>query len=271
MKVSRRTSLKLAGVSAVAPLSGLLAGPALARAETKTFVLVHGAWHGGWCWNRVRDLLTLNGHRVFTPTLPGLAEHSHMLSKSITLDTHIDDLANLFKWEDIDKAVLVAHSYGGWVVSGALEKIGRQVASVMFLDAFLPENGQAPRDLNPPAMKQELDAAIARGEIGRPAPKAEFFQIIKPEDVAYVQAKMTPQPINTLTTPIRLTGARDRVPKKFYIRAPSFKMPPFDKFYETSKGDSKWSVTEIDPKESGHDVMIDAPARLTKLLEEAAT
>ena len=87
--------------------------------EAKTFVLVHGAWHGGWCWRRVADRLEQRGHRVFTPTLTGLGERSHLLSPAIDLDTHITDVVNLVRFEDLRDIVLVGHSYAGFVVSGA--------------------------------------------------------------------------------------------------------------------------------------------------------
>ena len=89
-----------------------------------TFLLVHGAWHGGWCWQRVATALQAKGHKVYAPSLTGLADRSHLLSNSINLDTHIADIVNLFKWEDLKDACLVAHSYGGWPTSGALEHIG---------------------------------------------------------------------------------------------------------------------------------------------------
>ena len=99
--------------------------PALAQTgQPKTFVLVHGAWHGGWCWRRVSDLLEKQGHKVFTPTLTGVGERSHLMSKDINLDTHITDLVNVFKWEDLKDVCLVVHSYGGWPGSGVLEQIG---------------------------------------------------------------------------------------------------------------------------------------------------
>src|ERR1700744_6452659 len=102
----------------------------------KTFVLVHGAWHGGWCWRRVADLLEQRGHKVFTPTLTGLGERSHLMRSDINLDTHIADVVNVFKGEDINDAVLVGHSYGGYPISGAIEHVSDRIASVVYLDAF---------------------------------------------------------------------------------------------------------------------------------------
>src|SRR5262249_10383282 len=109
----------------VTALMAALGGtPALAQtAAPKTFVLLHGAWHGGWCWRRVADLLERKGHKVFTPTLTGVGERSHLMSKDINLDTHITDVVNVFKWEDLKDVCLVVHSYGGWPGSGALEQV----------------------------------------------------------------------------------------------------------------------------------------------------
>src|SRR6202158_3606695 len=130
-----------AGLVAVAA-SGEIVGAARAQSALKTFVLVHGAWHGGWCWRRVADLLEKKGHKVFTPTLTGVGDRSHLLSKDIVLDTHIADIVNVFKWEDLKDSCLVVHSYGGWPGAGALEQIADRVSSIVWLDAFKPENGQ---------------------------------------------------------------------------------------------------------------------------------
>src|SRR5262245_41158154 len=123
----------LASASAGASAAALGGTPAMAQtAQRKTFVLVHG----GWCWRRVSDLLEKQGHKVFTPTLTGVGERSHLMSKDINLDTHITDIVNVFKWEDLKDVCLVVHSYGGYRGSGALEQIGDRVSSIVWLDAF---------------------------------------------------------------------------------------------------------------------------------------
>jgi pimeloyl-ACP methyl ester carboxylesterase len=116
------------GVLAAAGAAGELASTARAQPAPKTFVLIHGTFCGGWMWRRVADLLEKQGHKVFTPTLTGLGERSHLLSKDINLDTQITDVVNVFKWEDLSDICLVAHSYGGWIGSGALERIGDHVS-----------------------------------------------------------------------------------------------------------------------------------------------
>jgi pimeloyl-ACP methyl ester carboxylesterase len=178
----------------------------------KTFVLIHGSSHGGWCWRRVSDLLQAKGARAFTPTLTGLGERSHLLTKDVNLDTHIADVVNVFKWEDIRDACLVAHSYGGWPASGALEEIGDRVSSIVWLDAHAPMDGQRGVDLLHPRLQADMLDAVKRGEIARAPPPAEFF-LVNEKDRAWVDAKMTPQPVAVTMQPIRLSGARERVGK----------------------------------------------------------
>jgi len=142
-----------------------------------TFVLVHGAWHGGWCWRRVADLLTGRGHKVFTPTLTGLADRSHLLSKDIRLKTHIDDVVNLIKWERLSGVVLCGHSYGGFVVSGVAEEMEKAIASIVFLDAFVPDNGDAMPDLTGAAVIEAIRKAQDTGALGVPPRPAAAFGV----------------------------------------------------------------------------------------------
>ena len=228
----------------------------------KTFVLVHGSWHGGWCWRRVADLLEAKGHRVFAPTLTGVGERSHLLSRAINLDTHIHDIVNVFRWEDISDARLVAHSYGGWPSSGALELIHDRVSSIVWLDAFVPDDGQSWFDFANPQTRAEQLAAVERGEAGNPPPKAEFFKV-NAKDRAWVDGKLTPQPIGVRMQKIRLTGARERIAKKLYIRATAYPQPSFDQAYARCKADPSWRTIETN---AGHDVMIDEPEWLVDIL-----
>jgi pimeloyl-ACP methyl ester carboxylesterase len=250
------------GAGAVAAASAGIVG---ARAQTvsKTFVLIHGAWHGGWCWRRVSDLLEKSGHKVFSPTLTGLGERSHLLTKDVNLDTHIADIVNVVKWEDLKDICLVVHSYGGWPGSGALEHIGDRVASIVWLDAFKPDSGQRGADYTSEAFRKALFAAVEKGEPGRPAPKAEAF-FVNEKDRAWVDSKLTPQPTGAALQPIKLTGAREKVAKKTYIRAARYPQPTFDKALAECKADASWRTFET--TDSGHDVMVDAPKWLAEIL-----
>ncbi|MGA8615741.1 MAG: alpha/beta hydrolase family protein [Xanthobacteraceae bacterium] len=232
----------------------------------KTFVLVHGAWHGGWCWRRVANLLERQGHSVFTPTLTGLGERSHLLHSDTNLDVHIADIVNVVKWGNLDGIVLVAHSYGGIPVSGAIEQILDRIVSVVFLDAFLPVDGQRSLDVASDFAQKAIREALAKGEISLPAPPAARF-FVNERDRAWVDSKLTPQPIGVQVQPVRLTGARERVGKKTYIRAPQYPQPAFDKYHAAKKADPSWQTYEV---ACGHDVMVDMPERLAEILLEVA-
>jgi pimeloyl-ACP methyl ester carboxylesterase len=266
---SRRALLR--GSAGCLAVLGASRGTDLAFAQGKpkprTFVLVHGAWHGGWCWRRVADILEAKGHKVFTPTLTGLGERSHLLSGGVTLDTHITDIVNVFKWEDIEDAVLVGHSYAGFPVSGAVEKILSQVASIVYLDAFYPADGESVLDTLPEAGQKPWKDIVASGGVSRPPLKAELFKLTDPKDVAWVNAKMTPQPIGPYLQKIKLTGAAEKVPKKTYIRALDYPSPYFDKYLADRKADKSWKTIEL---QCSHEVMVEMPDRLADILMDVA-
>ena len=238
---TRRTALGAMAAGVGMAGVGLMAmtDQTTAQAQTggKTFVLVHGAWHGGWCWRRVSDLLEKKGHKVFAPTMTGLGERSHLIGGKIDLATHVTDIVNVIKWENLNDIVLVGHSYGGVIISCVAEQMRDAIAGLV-------EKGET-------AMK--------------PVPAAVFR--VNEKDRAWVDAMCTPHPVATLTDKITLTGARERIAKKAYIRAKSYPSVPFDGFYDALKTNSAWRVYELP---SGHDVMVDMPDRLTEILLEVA-
>jgi pimeloyl-ACP methyl ester carboxylesterase len=151
-----------------AAASGELVSTARAQTQRKTFVLVHGAWHGGWCWRRVSDLLEAKGHKVFTPTLTGVGERSHLLTKDINLATHVTDVVNMIKWEDLKDIVLVGHSYAGCVIAPVAEQMEGRISSIVFLDAFFPENGESLVDVAAPPVREAILGAKQKGVIAIP-------------------------------------------------------------------------------------------------------
>jgi alpha-beta hydrolase superfamily lysophospholipase len=237
-----------------------------AAGPRRTFVLVHGTSHGGWAWRRVADLLQARGHKVYTPTLTGLADRSHLMSGAINLDTHIFDVVNLIRWEGLDDVCLVGHSSGGVVVSGAIEHVLPQVSSIVFLDAFLPENGQQGLDWNSPHARAAIEAAVKSGAVSRPPVSSAVYNANE-KDRAWLDAKATPQPIGVSVQPIALTGARERVGRKSYIRATGYPHPIFDRNYARTKADPSWRTYEVP---CGHVVQVDMPQRLADILEEVA-
>jgi pimeloyl-ACP methyl ester carboxylesterase len=196
--------------------------------NAKTFILVHGAWHGGWAWRRVVDALRARGHNVFAPTLTGLGERAHLLRPGINLSLHIADVLGVIKYEQLRGFVLVGHSYGGCVISGIGEAMPGAIDSIVFLDAFIPDNGDSTLDLVQPPVQDVIRAALARGEITVPVRDAAAFKVNE-KDRAWVDSLATPQPIATMTEKLTLTGARERIAKKTYIRASGYPNVSFEK------------------------------------------
>ena len=226
------------------------------RAERSPFVLVHGAWHGGWCWRRVADRLTAKGRYVVAPTLSGVGERSHLANDTIGLSTHIDDVVNDIKWKDLDGVVLVGHSYGGMVITGVAERIRERIAAIVYLDAFIPSDGQSMSQLRA-ATATPFPAPMA------PAPAATTFTD-NANDVAWVSGKLTPHPTKCFTDPLRVTDAYQTIHEKVYVRAPAFRQPAFDAAYARCRADRGWKTFEM---AHGHDVMLDQPAELEAILE----
>jgi pimeloyl-ACP methyl ester carboxylesterase len=230
-----------------------------------TFVLVHGAWHGAWCWRRVARLLAANNHEVFSPTLTGVAERSHLLRPDIDLDIQILDVVNEMQWQQLTDVVLVGHSYGGMVVSGVAEKMEKAIASFVMLDAFFPENGQCVADLQPPPVRDAYLAAERGGAFFIP-PRPAAMLNVNEKDRAWVDAQCTPHPIKCFMQNLKLTGARERIAKKAYIRATSFPSWPFDQGLASARAKG-WRTYEV---ACGHDVMLEIPERLAEILVEVA-
>jgi pimeloyl-ACP methyl ester carboxylesterase len=264
LNTTRRVVMGTLGAG-VAAIAGGVIPPAQAQATRQVFVLVHGAWHGGWCWRRVSDLLETKGHKVFSPTMTGLGACSHLLNKDVNLTTHITDIVNFIKWEDVSDIVLVGHSYGGYIVSGVAEQLADKIGSIVFLDAFVPESGESLAAGASQPVKDAIAAALDRGEHAiKPVPAAVFR--VNEKDRAWVDAKCTPHPIAALTEKIALTGARDKIGKKSYIRAAGYPSVPFDAALAKAKSNS-WKTFEMT---AGHDAMVDEPDKLADILQQLA-
>jgi pimeloyl-ACP methyl ester carboxylesterase len=225
--------------------------------QMATFVVAHGAWAGSWAWMRVADRLVSSGHRVLVPTLSGLGERSHLAGSSIDLTTHIDDVANEIRWKDLDDLVLVGHSYGGFVITGVAEKIAERIRSIVYVDAFIPDDGQAFADFAP-EWQLPPDALI-------PAPPAVMGDYRDDADRVWVNEKATPQPAGTFTERARVTEAYKTVPRKTFVQATGWDSP-FNDTVSALRADGGWSVYEV---ACGHDIPIEEPDELAGILEKA--
>ena len=210
-----------------------------------TFVLVHGAWGGSFTWRKVRPLLAAHGHEVFTPSLTGIGERAHLTSPQVNLSLHIQDAVNMVWYEDLHDITLVCYSYGGMVVTGALDHVGDRVKHLVYLDAFLPGDGQSLESL----MGREAPAAESfPGEWLRDAPAREYDD---PADAAFAAPRRVGHPSGCFTEPVRLrTPLEERGISLTYIKATGEARPegtggPFWVAADRTKPDSRWSYHEI--------------------------
>ena len=243
------------------------APPLTPARKPATFVLIHGAFHGGWCYQRVAELLRAQGHRVYAPSLTGLADRSHLLSPSIGLKTHVDDVVNLFKWEDLHEVVLCGHSYGGMVITGAVEALEGRVKSLVYLDAMVPDAGKSVLDYSTPASKVRFDALALSAGGGYVAPISAAAFHVNEKDRAWVDAQCTRQPYQTLRDSLPAVTVRDRIAHKFYVLAEKYASEMMAGFAAPRRSLPDWTVIDLP---HGHDLMLDAPGEVADILLRAA-
>ena len=240
-----------------------------------TFVLVHGAWHGGWCYRDTAAALRAAGHTVFTPTHSGVGERSHQSAENITLETHIRDVCGCIEWEELNDVILCGHSYGGMVITGVADRMPERIKALAYLDAFLPENGDSVIGLLPQALPAEVAAQFIGGFRGAAlegrsgmmqAIPAEVFGIA-PANRAWVDRRCVPQALATFEMPLLLSGDHAKVTRRLYILADSWEPSPFRHFAKKHEASAGWRVTKL---ACGHDVMVDMPKELAAELQTLA-
>jgi pimeloyl-ACP methyl ester carboxylesterase len=239
------------------------------------FVLVHGAWHGGWCWRDTAAALRAAGHTVFTPTHTGVGERAHQRAENITLETHIRDVCGCLEAEELSDVVLCGHSYGGMVITGVADRMPERVKALVYLDAFVPQHGQSLNALLPLALGPEIagnflsafrGAALeGRSGLMNPIP-AEMFNV-SPDKREWVDRRCVPQALATFESPVLLSGAGDAVKRRVYILADKWDPSPFRYFAARCESQPGWTVVKFD---CGHDVMVDEPLKLATELTRLA-
>ncbi|GAA1846791.1 alpha/beta fold hydrolase [Pseudonocardia ailaonensis] len=228
---------------------------------SETFVLVHGACHGGWCWRKVAEPLRAAGHRVFTPTLTGLGERAHLLTPETGLATMIADVVAVLECEELTDVVLVGHSFGALPVLGAADRVPERIRRLVILDGLVVEPGTSGFDLIPPeaVARREADARRLADQSGHglafPAPPARAFGVTDADDVAWVDRRVTGQPLRSYREPLVLRNPLGNGLPTTYVHctdpvygALAASLPIVDRM--------GWEVREL---ATGHDLMITAP------------
>ena len=228
-------------------------------------VLVHGSWHGGWCWQRVAPLLRQAGHEVWTPTLTGLAERRHLLSPEVDLRLHTRDVTELLAFEGLRDVILVGHSYAGMVIASVAAAEPERLHLLVYLDAYLPKPGETEIDLWPPE-----EIAAARRELEEPLPvrppaSPAWLGITDAQDAAWVASRLTAHPLRTYAQPVPPGG--EGVPG-VYVRC--MEGPLVERFASSAARarERGWPVIDL---QSGHDAMVTAPEELARLLDRCAS
>jgi pimeloyl-ACP methyl ester carboxylesterase len=263
MGMKRREFLKATTTSIAA---GAFAAPAAAQTSGTTFLVCTGAWSAGWSWKKMHPLMAAAGHRLIVPTYTGLGEREHLASPSNDLETHIQDILAVIKYEDLRDIVLVGHSYGGMVATGVADRARDRISRLIYLDAFVPTDGQSLMDANPPATRQRMQELAKAGDGWRVPPNP-----VPPDtaeaDVKWILERRLPQSIKCFDQPLKMRGGDLTLPRSYVYFTRIAPADPFRPFAERAKRDSSWQYHELDASHSAH---ITAPEPLARLLQTIA-
>jgi pimeloyl-ACP methyl ester carboxylesterase len=228
----------------------------------KNIVLVHGGWHGGWVWRDVAGRLRSKGHRVFTPTLTGVGERSHLAHPNITPDIHVQDIENVIAFNELKEVLLVGHSYGGFVITGVASKIPENISALVYLDAFVPTvSGQSAFSIGTKKRADEVRATITDGFLVPPSGMERWTD--DPKKREWLSSLVTPHPIRCFSEGPTLSGRENEVAERSFILCGRHKPSPFWHFYDQYKDDPLWRCVVL---YCLHDAMIELPDELTELI-----
>jgi pimeloyl-ACP methyl ester carboxylesterase len=231
-----------------------------------TFLVCHGAWSAAWAWKRMHPLMDAAGHRLVTPTYTGLGERSHLADRSIDLETHIQDILNVIKYEDLHDIVLVGHSYGGMVATGVADRVRERISQLIYIDAFVPDDGQSLLDLNEPA-RQHMHELVRNGDGWRVPPNPSPPDTPQ-ADLEWLTERRVDMPIKCFEKKLKLSAARLTLPRSYIYATRITPADTFGPFARRAKSEPGWRYYEID---ASHAPNITAPEVLMALLQRIVT
>jgi pimeloyl-ACP methyl ester carboxylesterase len=275
--LTRREALAAIGGSAISAVAIPGASNARSQEDSKmTYVLIHPAWFGGWCWKKLSPLLRAQGHEVFAPTLTGLGERAHLARPEIGLEIHVRDITSVIEYEDLHNVILVGNSSGGMVMTGVADHMPERIARLVFLDAFVPTDGQSMLDVIPPDRRPAMEAFVQKEGDGWLLPRfapppweklvPEAWQVTEGADLDWILPRLRPTPFGHFKEPVRRKNpAAENLPRT-YIRT-QWPHPGLDRYAAAASETAGWQSRRI---ASSHLPYITHPGQLAALLLEAA-
>ena len=224
-------------------------------------MVAHGAWSAGWAWKKLRPLMAGRGHRLWTPTYTGLGERSHLAGPQVDLQTHVTDIVQVLRMEDLSDVVLIGHSYGGMVATGVADRVPERLQRVIYLDAFVPEDGDSLASLTGQSA-QSMRAAAEDGWKAAPRP-------VPPDtpraDLAWIAARRMCHPVECFVQPLALTGAGAALPRHYIYALKTDERDTFGRFHQRAQATPGWTAHQI---EASHNPHITVPETLAQLLDD---
>ena len=228
------------------------------------FVLVPGAWHGAWCWRKILPSLWAKGHRAFAVTLTGVGERAHLMTSSIRLATHSDDVLAVIETEELTRVVLVGHSYAGLLITAVADRYAERIVRLVYLDAIIARSGESWSSSHDENARQARRKDIAQGGTLQPPPATAYG--LTGEDAAWVDRRQRPHPGGVYEDVLHFDEARVASLARTFVDCTSPALPTIAKSRQRVRSEPGWQVIEI---ATGHDPMISAPAQLLDILEQA--
>jgi pimeloyl-ACP methyl ester carboxylesterase len=228
-----------------------------------TFLVCHGAWSAGWAWKKMHPLMAAAGHRLVTPTYTGLGERAHLANPSIDLETHIQDMLNVIRYEDLRDIVLLGHSYGGMVATGVADRARDRISQLIYLDAFVPRDGQSLLDLNEPARGRMRE--LAKSGEGWRVPPNPPPPDTPSSDLEWLNPRRVDMPMKCFETKLKLQHGEPKMPRSYIYCTRIPPGDPFGQFAQRTRNEPGWRYFEID---ASHAPNVTAPEALTALLQE---